>query len=342
MEYFSASNFLFLTADLPVIDVRSPSEFAAGHIPSAVNVPLFADDERAIVGTIYKQKGQQSAIDKGMEFVEPKMAALANAAKSIAIDDKVGVYCWRGGMRSNRTAWWFEENGLQCSVLTGGYKAYRNWALEDFGKPKNLVVLDGPTGSGKTEILHALKAAGEQIIDLEGFANHKGSAFGGIGLGKQPSSQQFQNDLHHELAHLDTEKRIWIEREGMTVGKVYLPQQLWYKMRESTAVAIEVPLSVRVERLVKDYGSAPKDLLENGIRKLQQKLGGQHMKTALELLNENELDEVAKVLLNYYDKRYSFSKEKYLERKPLIIELDSNDANENASQLIALANEHRL
>jgi tRNA 2-selenouridine synthase len=133
MEYFSASDFLFLTADLPVIDVRSPSEFAAGHIPNAVNVPLFADDERAIVGTIYKQKGQQSAIDKGMEFVEPKMETLANAAKSIAVDGKVGVYCWRGGMRSNRTAWWFEENGLQCSVLTGGYKAYRNWALEDFG-----------------------------------------------------------------------------------------------------------------------------------------------------------------------------------------------------------------
>ncbi|MCB9186675.1 MAG: tRNA 2-selenouridine(34) synthase MnmH [Flavobacteriales bacterium] len=342
MEYLPAAEFLEQTRSLKVVDVRSPSEFSTGHIPGAINIPLFADDERAIVGTIYKQKGQQSAIDKGMEFVEPKMAALADSAKSVAVNGKVGVYCWRGGMRSNRTAWWFEENGLQCSVLTGGYKAYRNWALEDFGNLEKLVVLDGPTGSGKTEILHALRNAGEQILDLEGFANHKGSAFGGIGLGKQPGSQQFQNDLHHELGRLDAGKRIWVEREGMTIGKVYLPQPLWQKMRASAAIAIELPLSLRVERLVNDYGSAPVDLLESSIRKLQQKLGGQHMKAVLELLDENKLDEVAKVLLNYYDKRYSYSQEKYLERKPLILELNSNDANENALRLISLANENGL
>lgn len=338
MEYLPASQFLEQTADLKVIDVRSPSEFAAGHIPGAINIPLFADDERAIVGTIYKQKGQQSAIDKGMEFVEPKMAALANAAKAAAINGQLGVYCWRGGMRSNRTAWWFEENGMQCTVLTGGYKAFRNEALSAFAHLENLIVIDGPTGSGKTDLLHELKAAGEQVLDLEGLANHKGSAFGNIGLPKQPGSQQFQNDLYAHLRALDANRRIWIEREGMTIGKVYLPQSLWQKMNISTVVHIDVPLEIRVNRLVNDYGNASKETLEKSIRKLQQKLGGQHMNAALEFLENGNLHAVAELLLTYYDKRYRFSQEKYLTHEPTMLELAGKNLKKDAQKLIAWAN----
>lgn len=338
MEYLPASQFLEQTTDLKVVDVRSPSEFAAGHIPGAINIPLFADDERAIVGTIYKQKGQQPAIDKGMEFVEPKMAALADAAKAAAINGQLGVYCWRGGMRSNRTAWWFEENGMQCTVLTGGYKAFRNEALSAFAHLENLIVIDGPTGSGKTELLHELKAADEQVLDLEGLANHKGSAFGNIGLPKQPSSQQFQNDLFAHLRALDADKRIWIEREGMTIGKVYLPQSLWQKMNVSTVVHIDVPLEKRIQRLVNDYGNAPKEALEKSIRKLQQKLGGQHMNAALEFLENGNLRAVAELLLTYYDKRYRFSQEKYLTHEPTMLELAGKNLKEDAQKLIAWAN----
>ncbi|MBI1289344.1 MAG: tRNA 2-selenouridine(34) synthase MnmH [Flavobacteriales bacterium] len=338
MEYLPASQFLDQTINLNVVDVRSPSEFAAGHIPGAINIPLFADDERAIVGTIYKQKGQQPAIDKGMEFVEPKMAALADAAKAAAINGQLGVYCWRGGMRSNRTAWWFEENGVQCSVLTGGYKAFRNEALSAFAHLENLIVIDGPTGSGKTDLLHELKAAGEQILDLEGLANHKGSAFGNIGLPEQPSSQQFQNDLFAHLRALDLNKRIWIEREGMTIGKAYLPQSLWQKMNVSTVVHIDVPLEKRIQRLVNDYGNAPKEALEKSIRKLQQKLGGQHMNAALEFLENGNLHAVAELLLTYYDKRYRFSQEKYLTHEPTILELEGKNLKEDAQKLIAWAN----
>lgn len=338
MEYLPASQFLDQTADLKVIDVRSPSEFAAGHILGAINIPLFADDERAIVGTIYKQKGQQLAIDKGMEFVEPKMAALADAAKAAAINGQLGVYCWRGGMRSNRTAWWFEENGVQCTVLTGGYKAFRNEALSAFAHLENLIVIDGPTGSGKTDLLHELKAAGEQILDLEALANHKGSAFGNIGLPKQPSSQQFQNVLFAQLRALDANRRIWIEREGMTIGKVYLPQSLWQKMNVSTVVHIDVPLEIRVNRLVNDYGNAPKETLEKSIRKLQQKLGGQHMNAALEFLENGNLYAVAELLLTYYDKRYRFSQEKYLTHEPTMQELAGKNLKDDAQKLIAWAN----
>lgn len=342
MEYLKPEDYLFVTAGTPVVDVRSPGEFAAGHVTGAISIPLFADDERAIVGTIYKQQGKKLAIDKGLEIVGPKMAALAKQAEDVAVDGALGVYCWRGGMRSNRMAWLFEQVGLNCTLLEGGYKAYRNTVLDGFSELKNLIVIDGPTGSGKTDILHALKSAGEQILDLEGLANHKGSAFGNIGLPEQPSSQQFQNDLFHELQKLNVERRIWIEREGMTIGRVYLPQPLWKNMTTAKCVAIDVPMELRIQRLVDDYGTSPKMELEASISKLQQRLGGQHMKTALELLAEDRLVEVSELLLQYYDKQYTFSKEKYLDRKPISTEINSNDAAENAKQLIALANEHKL
>lgn len=342
MEYLKPEDYLFATAGTPVVDVRSPGEFAAGHVTGAISIPLFADDERAIVGTIYKQQGKKLAIDKGLEIVGPKMAALAKQAEDVAVDGALGVYCWRGGMRSNRMAWLFEQVGLNCTLLEGGYKAYRNTVLNGFSELKNLIVIDGPTGSGKTDIIHALKAEGEQILDLEGLANHKGSAFGNIGLPEQPTSQQFQNDLYQELGTLNPEKRIWIEREGMTIGKVYLPQPLWTQMTTAKCVAIEVSMELRIQRLVADYGTAPKSELEAAISKLQQRLGGQHMKAALELLVEERLAEVAELLLKYYDKQYSYSKEKYLDWKPISTEINSNDAAENAKQLIALANEHQL
>ncbi len=343
MEYLNPEDYLIATTTTTVVDVRSPSEFEAGHVTGAISIPLFADDERAIVGTIYKQQGKKDAIEKGLEIVGPKMAALAKKAEDVAADGKLGVYCWRGGMRSNRMAWLFEQVGLECTVLQGGYKAYRNTVLNGFSGLRNLIVIDGPTGSGKTDVLHGLREAGEQVLDLEGLANHKGSAFGNIGLPQQPSSQQFQNDLFHELKQLDPEKRIWIEREGMTIGRVYLPQPLWKNMTTATCVAIDVPMELRIQRLVDDYGAASKEDLETAISKLQQKLGGQHMKAALELLAEDRLAEVAELLLVYYDKQYSFSKAKYLDWNPLsTIELLSADASHNANLLIELANEHRL
>jgi len=326
MEYLTAANFLRLNREIPIVDVRSPSEYAAGHIPDAINIPLFADDERAIVGTIYKQQGQQPAIEKGMEFVQPKMRALAEAAMAASVNGKLGVYCWRGGMRSNRMAWWFEENGLNCTVLENGYKSFRSEALNAFGKLENLLVIDGPTGSGKTELLHELRKNGEQILDLEALANHKGSAFGSIGMAKQPSSEQFQNDLHEELQKLNLEKRIWVEREGMTIGKVYLPQSLWVNMNRSRVVIIDVPLELRVDRLMQHYGNAPIPDLEKSIRKLQQKLGGQHMNAALDLLQKGDLRTIAHLLLAYYDKRYRYSQEKYLATNPTTIHLSDPES----------------
>ena len=168
MEVVSANAFIEAGKTNPIVDVRSPIEFEKGHIPGAISLPLFKNEERAIVGTIYKQEGREPAIEKGLEIVEPKMQELADRAKEIAIDGNLLVHCWRGGMRSNRTAWLFEQNGLKCSVLEGGYKAYRNHILEELSAAENLLVLAGPTGSGKTDILKELAKSGEQVIDLEG------------------------------------------------------------------------------------------------------------------------------------------------------------------------------
>lgn len=337
MEYADVSTFLSANTNLPLVDVRSPGEFAKGHIRNAVNIPLFKDDERAIVGTLYKQQGKKDAIEKGLEIVGPKMLALTKVAETAAKDGKLGVYCWRGGMRSNRMAWLFEQVGLECTVLESGYKAYRNFALDSFSH-LNLIVLAGQTGCGKTEILHALRDEGEQILDLEGMANHKGSAFGGIGMKPQPTSQQFQNDLHAAVQKLDTQKRIWIERESMTIGKTNLPQTLWENMNSSSLISIDVPQEFRIKRLVKDYGKASKKELESSIRKLQQNLGGQNMKAALGFLEEGKLSEVAALLLKYYDKGYKFNRKKYAEREPINVSLQTNDAVENAKELIRVAN----
>ncbi|MFT7588718.1 MAG: tRNA 2-selenouridine synthase, partial [Limisphaerales bacterium] len=179
----------FLSAPGTLVDVRSPSEFEAGHIPGAVNIALFTDEERARVGTLYKKQSREAAIDAGFEIAGPKMKYFADCARKAADDEGLRVYCWRGGMRSGHMSWLFETAGVQTSILEGGYKAYRNTAIEDFTSLPALVVLQGSTGSGKTDILLKMAALGEQVIDLEGLANHRGSAFGALGMDPQPSTE---------------------------------------------------------------------------------------------------------------------------------------------------------
>lgn len=313
-----------------MVDVRSPREFLKGHISGAISLPLFKDEERAIVGTIYKQRGREPAIEKGLEFVEPKMQELADQAMEIAVDGRLLVHCWRGGMRSNRTAWLFEQSGIKCSVLEGGYKAYRNHILAVLGTAENLVVLAGPTGSGKTEILAELTKLGEQVIDLEGLANHRGSAFGALGMPDQPTSQQFQNDLFAAYEKLDKNRRVWVESESLTIGRVYLPEPFWRKMNESPSVKIEMEREVRAKRLADDYGDLAVDGLKESIVKIQQNFGGNRVKQSLELLDDGRLEEVALLLLEYYDKRYSFGRKKNTSGHATVVQCTSGDPKKNA------------
>lgn len=340
MEYLEATTFIGEKKEIPIIDVRSPSEYEQGHIPGAINIPIFSDDERARVGTVYKQSGRENAIEQGLEFVGPKLKDLAMQGKKLALGDQLKVYCWRGGMRSEKMSWLFELMGINCYVLRGGIKAYRRQLLHDFDQIHKLYILQGSTGTGKTEILLKMQELGEQVIDLEKHANHRGSAFGDIGLGEQPTSQQFQNDLYQILNQLDMEKRIWVESESLTIGKVYLPETLWQKMNRSILVELVIPREKRIDRLVSEYGKFDQEVLIRSTMKIQKRFGGNNVKKVVRFIEEGHLHQAADLLLTYYDKSYTFSQEKYKDVKPITVQSQSGDAFENAKLILNEINCH--
>ncbi len=333
MKKLAPKDFLEEAKRTPIIDVRSPGEFEEGHIPGAINMPLFTNEERAIVGTLYKQTGKDTAVLKGLEIVGPKMADFARQAQELAVDNQLLVHCWRGGMRSESMAWLFEKVGLQCSLLVGGYKGYRNYLLEQLATATNLIVIEGHTGSGKTEILAALAAMGEQVIDLEGLACHRGSAFGGIGQAPQPTTQQFQNNLYHTFADLHLDTPIWIEGESKAIGKVYLPDPFWQAMNHSRVIEIEVPLEARVNRLVDDYASLNADAMAQSICRLERRLGNKRMTEILECYKHQNYHKVAELLLEYYDKTYQHSIDQHRDQYE-VLNLSDGNAKANAALLV--------
>jgi tRNA 2-selenouridine synthase len=299
----------FLRLSFPcncIIDVRTPKEFEQGHIPGALNIPLFNNEERVIVGTIYKQQGKQPAILKGLEFTGPKMADIVAKAQVTAKNNCVFVHCWRGGMRSGSVAWLLELYGLNVSTLKGGYKSFRRFALTGFNTKYNLQILGGKTGSGKTEVLTKLTELGQQVIDLEKTAAHKGSAFGALGEKNQPSQEQFENELALLLNAVDAKKPIWLEDESRLIGNKVIPGKLWEQMRTAKTFCIELPLEDRVAYLTKEYGTFSIGQLKESITKITKRLGHLQAKNALNALDANDLKTACEICLSYYDKSYDF------------------------------------
>ena len=293
------------SAGLPVIDVRSPGEFEKGHIPGAVNIPLFSNEERAHVGTVYKQESKEAAIEVGYTYVNPKLEDFITESFKVAPSGKVIIHCWRGGMRSSSFAEHLGKNGFKdIRIIIGGYKAYRNYILSELGNPLRLKVLGGYTGSGKTYILQELKKLGEQVIDLEGLANHKGSAFGAIGQKAQPTVEQFENNLYNELRKLDAGRDIWVEDESHSIGKVRIPMPFFNQMREAMLCFVDISKEERSKFLVDEYAVLDKQMLERSILQITKRLGGLNTKTAVENLRKANFYEVAMILLQYYDKTY--------------------------------------
>ena len=336
MEILGVKEFIKLGKTFPVVDVRSPGEFSDGHIPGAINIPIFNNEERAIVGTIYKSKGRLPAIEKGLEIVSPKMTGFARQASSLAKGNQLLVHCWRGGMRSESMAWLFERLDIKCFILQGGYKSYRNYLLEITGNIPHLIVIEGYTGSGKTEILQALAKLGEQVIDLEKHANHKGSVFGGIEQEPQPTTQQFQNELLDIIVDFDLSKRVWIEGESQTVGRVFLPDPLWNRMNEAHNFEIFVPREARIKRLVAEYGTLSEELMENAIISIAKRLGDLKMREILSLYRGKKLDNVADKLLEYYDRTYQYSRDKYKKKLTEVI-FSQDDSVTNAEIILEKA-----
>jgi tRNA 2-selenouridine synthase len=208
-------------------------------------------------------------------------------------------------MRSGSFAWLMNTAGIESYILKGGYKSYKNFAIDFFSDLNNLILLGGETGSGKTEILKGLSEAGEQVVDLEALANHKGSSFGGLSGKEQPTNEQFQNNLLLELMKMDLSKRIWLEDESHSIGSIRIPDILWFKMRAAPVVRLQVLQQDRVNRLVRDYGNIDRELLATGITRISKKIGGLEASKALEFLKSNNLEKVAEICLFYYDKAYN-------------------------------------
>jgi tRNA 2-selenouridine synthase len=299
-----------------VLDVRSPGEYAHGHVPGALSFPLFSDEERAEVGTAYKQQGREAAFGLGLELVGPKMAGFVREAARLAPQRRVAVHCWRGGQRSRSMGWLLDSAGFDVALLEGGYKNYRHHVLESFETPfSDLRIVGGRTGTGKTRVLHALRERGEQVIDLEGLACHKGSSFGAIGEAPQPTVEQFENDLAEALSRLDPARPIWVENESRSIGRVYVPEAFWSQMRTATLYQLEIPLKGRLQNLVDGYARVDKAELEAAFRRIDRKLGGQNLKLALEALDREDYHAAAAIALQYYDKTYQHGLENNCFRK---------------------------
>jgi tRNA 2-selenouridine synthase len=326
----------FLASTFPVVDVRSPGEFAHGHIPGAHNHPLFTDEERAIVGTLYKQQGRDAAVLEGLRIVGPKLATIVEHARAAAPDGRIRVHCWRGGERSGSVAWLLDKSGFpEVITLKGGYKAFRNLVLASFTGPVDIRVLGGYTGTGKTETLHHLRTLGEQVIDLEGLAHHKGSSYGAIGEAPQPTTEHFENLLWNELRQRDASRPVWVEDESLMIGRAKIPDAFFEQMRGAVLYFAEMPMEERAARLVVDYGKYPKELLAEATKRIEKRLGPQHCKAALAALDADDLFTVALITLTYYDKTYLRGASLRDPARVIVLPASASDLRGLAQQLIA-------
>ena len=343
MEAGSSIGSSFLSSI--IIDVRSPAEYEHAHIPGALNLPLFDNDERAMIGTTYKKQSREAAIKAGLPLFGTKMLPMIETVEAWIKDRQkendltkptIYVHCWRGGMRSAAVAWLLDLYGYKVIQLTGGYKAYRNWVLEQFTIAYPLKVLGGYTGSGKTEILHALQEKNYSVIDLEGLAHHKGSAFGAIGQLAQPSQEMFENILAKKLWEVNKNKKpIWIEDESQRIGTVLIPTPLFHLMRNSTCYFMTIPFEQRLLFILEGYGKFDQQSLIEATERIQKRLGGLETKNAVAHIMQGELKEAFSILLKYYDKWYEKNAQNQVLPKVELIPVLSEmvDPEHNASLL---------
>lgn len=346
VEVIRPRDFLTLAASkATVLDVRSPGEYVQGHIPGAVSFPLFTDAERAEIGTIYKQQGKQPAIKRGLEIVGPKLHTFVCEAEKLWEQNKdlpLLVHCWRGGMRSGSMAWLLSTAGIPVKVMRGGYKGYRNYIRHQFSLPAKILVLGGLTGSGKTAILKHLEGFGLQVLDLEGLAHHKGSAFGPLGQEPQPSTEQFENDCFEQWQFFDRERLIIVEGESPNIGKVRINDSLLNQMRFGALLVVELERELRLDRIMKEYGHFDLVDLIDTTKRIEKKLGGQNAKQVVELLQSNQVRQAADILLGYYDRTYWHALKKKGTQWIDHLILKSVCAEENARVVLKRINQYIL
>ncbi|MBA3682047.1 MAG: tRNA 2-selenouridine(34) synthase MnmH [Bacteroidetes bacterium] len=331
--------FLATTQNKIIFDVRSPGEYEHAHIPGALSLPLFTNEERKIVGTAYKQESREKAIKIGLDFFGSKTVKIIEEVEKISSAKnnikEFGVHCWRGGMRSAAIAWLLDLYGFKVYLLSGGYKAYRNYAIQQFTKNYTIQILGGYTGSNKTGIINELKKEGEKVIDLESLAGHKGSAFGNLDMHSQPSQEMFENLLATELNKYQS-ALIWMEDEGQRLGNVNIPFAFFEIMRQQPVLFINISFEERLLHIVNGYGKYSKEKLINAIIRIKKKLGGLETKNAVNFLLEDDLKNCFAILLKYYDKLYlrsTYNREN-ADNKIKEVDLSSTDAKLNTQKIL--------
>ncbi|MBC7412766.1 MAG: tRNA 2-selenouridine(34) synthase MnmH [Bacteroidia bacterium] len=316
-----------------LIDARSESEHAKGHIPNACNLPILCNEHRVIIGTLYKQQGREAAVHKGFELVGPLFASFIDTANLLAPQRVVYIYCARGGMRSNILAWVLGMAGFKVYVLEGGYKKFRNYVLATFTAPLNLIVLGGKTGSGKTELLNQLPySASYTTIDLEGLANHKGSAYGGIDMPAQGTHENFENRLATIINSQTPQHYFIVENESIAIGQLRLPRAVYVQMQAAPIVELLLPYDLRLMRIAHEYGELNKEQLITQTKTLTKRLGGLNTQLAVDAITNNECNVWIALLMQYYDKCYTNGLQNYKNTTHIKLEIDHN-FNSNLSKL---------
>ncbi|MCS6957844.1 MAG: tRNA 2-selenouridine(34) synthase MnmH [Aquificaceae bacterium] len=301
---------LYRLEDKVLVDIRSPSEFEEFHIPGAINIPLFEDEEKRLIGIVYRGEGVEKAKELGYEIAWKKLENLLQRFAELSKKHKhVVVYCWRGGLRSQELCKVLRSTGLQVLRLEGGYRSYREFILKDMERiltNKRFLVLTGKTGVGKTKLIRKLQEEGYPALDLEELAGDRGSVFGRVGLSKRVSQKLFDAMLYERLRNIESELII-VEDESRTIGRVHLSEAFWRKKEEGMLVEIEANLSTRLKNIVEDY-TASEGWREDAIRslsKIRKYLGEEMFHHARHLLETNRVEEFALFLIKeYYDKTY--------------------------------------
>ncbi|MBI2354042.1 MAG: tRNA 2-selenouridine(34) synthase MnmH [Deltaproteobacteria bacterium] len=292
-----------------IVDCRTPLEFAEDHLPGAVNCPILTDEERVVIGTIHRQDGPQQARLRGLELTCGRFGAMVREVVAHAAGRPTLVYCWRGGLRSLSMATLLEMTGQPVVRLRGGYKAFRNHVsgyFEAFAPPAPLIVIHGMTGTGKTTFINGLDRNAWTVIDLEGLACHRGSAFGEVGIVQGLSQKRFDTLLWDAFRRAPAGVPIVLEGESQRIGRIALPGRLYEVMAAGCKVWCHAGLSTRVSRLAQEYAREEyRDPMAAALERIRKRLGGERHAELLAMLADWDVEGLARGLIeHYYDKLY--------------------------------------
>lgn len=315
-----------------LIDVRSPGEFNSETIPSAINIPIFTDEEREVIGTVYIQKSTDAAKFLGVEAASRKLPQIYQRIEALDKEfDNLIFFCARGGFRSNSLVSLFKAIGIDAIKLDGGYKGYRKFIndnLSNLLKDIKFVVLYGNTGTGKTEILKQIKDKGYDMLDLEGCANHRGSLLGGVGLGTSNTQKMFESLVYESLRHRKS-NIVFTEGESKRIGRVVMPESLFIAIKSGVNIKIHTDMSSRIENIIQDYVNGTDNEIIKALNLLRKKLGDINIDRYIQLINkQNYIPVVEELMIKYYDPLYEFNKKEYLHH------FYNKDSKETAERII--------